>query len=147
MLGGQDLGRVRPEREVARHPGGEGGRSVRGVRGPGLGSGPLVSWSMVPIDGPPQGAGYWASPRGSHRGTKNSMARGIFMPAPPFCSSGLLETVPADVVGDVHGLVGAGVGAPAAREGAVLAPGAGGTSSSGAYSTVIVTRSSRTSHR
>lgn len=34
---------------------------------------------------------------------------------------GSRETVAADVVGNVHGLVGAGVGAPAGREGAVLA--------------------------
>src|SRR5215218_141455 len=39
--------------------------------------------------------------------------------------TGLLDTLAADVVGDVYGLVGTGVRAPAAREGAVLTPGAG----------------------
>src|SRR4029450_1142662 len=40
-----------------------------------------------------------------------------------FSRSWLVETVSADVVRDVHRLVGAGVRAPAARKGAVLAPG------------------------
>src|SRR6266545_6123260 len=43
----------------------------------------------------------------------------------PLGLMGFLEPVPADVVGGIHGLVGAGVGPPATREGAVLAPEAG----------------------
>ena len=57
----------------------------------------------------------------------------------------LLETVPTDVVRDVHGLVGAGL-APAAREGAVLAQAPVKVESSGLRDTAIVTVSPWMSH-